>query len=333
MDLSQQERLVLSALDRLGVVSVQELSKATKLPAHSVRYILDRLKSSNAIRPLCSINPFGLGFHMFTVYFSVKLLSATEEVRIIKVLTEHQHVSWVAEFSGEYQYGCGVYARNLEQALTLFGEMKREMNVEWFGKAFTQQTSIFVWPLKYFAASSETSYCIYAAPDLSLYRADETDHHILRMKSIDGDISNSLLARKLGLPESTISYRVQKMEKAKVINATGSIMDWQVLGLSQYNIVVTLRDLDNTVRKSLVEFGRKHPLCSCVIPCAGSWDFEFNIFARHQREMRTFTSELWQIFGDRIISVKAIPNAGDLKWQSYPFRDFSAIDDLRTERL
>lgn len=142
MKLSPHEIKVLSAINKLGAAPVQKLADESGIKPHTVRYALDGMIERKALTPFCALNIAAIGLKAYLVYFSFKSASHAEEEHAIKVAAAHQQVTWIAELSGDYQYGMEVLASSSVEAVKVIGEIRRSMGVPWFRKALIETLSL-----------------------------------------------------------------------------------------------------------------------------------------------------------------------------------------------
>jgi DNA-binding Lrp family transcriptional regulator len=325
MKTTPQEVQVLAALNKLGAAPVQQLAECAGLKPHSVRYVLQSMVDRKAIEPVSAINMHAIGLKSYMLYFSIKAATPAEEERAAQAAAAHQNVSWVAELSGDYQFGMQVLAPSVPDALKIIGEIRNSMAVTWFRKAFIEGLELYVWPLKYFAKGELPAniLCYRSVP--TLYEMDGLDHQILRAKAEDPYSGDAGIARACGAAVNTVTYRIKKMEDAGVITGHCYTPLWGKLQLIQYKIVVNLRAIDAAVHASLLDFARRSEYCIFALACVGAWDFEFNIFTSRADEERAFTGQLWREFGDYLDAVNIISYPRTIKRVEYPFKDESAL--------
>jgi DNA-binding Lrp family transcriptional regulator len=325
MKLSSHEVKVLAALNKLGRVPLQQLAKEAGLKSHSVRYALDRMLERKALVPCCAVNLYGIGLNNYIVYFSFKAASHADEERAVQIAAAHQQVTWVAELSGDYQYGMEVLASSTSEAVRVIGEVSRAMGVPWFRKAFIETLSLDIWPLKYFAKQEPERNVISQYPVERRHEIDSVDHKILRLKVEQPLASDEQIARVCGVPSTTVGYRLKKLESAGVITGYCFTPIWDALQISQFKIVVSLKGVDEQQHERLFAFARRAENCILALRCVGAWDFEFNIFVVNADEARQFTTLLWRQFGEVLDDVRSIAYPRTIKRVSYPFTDEQAV--------
>ena len=72
---------------------------------------------------------------------------------------------------------------------------------------------------------------------------DEKDRLILFELLQDCRQPVSRIAKAVGLPQQTVSYRIGKLEKAKVIKKYTTNVDYQKLGMNRHSLYLDLRGI------------------------------------------------------------------------------------------
>ncbi|MFA6531219.1 MAG: AsnC family transcriptional regulator, partial [Candidatus Micrarchaeia archaeon] len=73
---------------------------------------------------------------------------------------------------------------------------------------------------------------------------DQTDEEIIFELRKDGKATVKEIARKLGVPMSTVHHRIQKMEREKVISKYEAVPDYKKMGLGVSAFVFVTVDYD-----------------------------------------------------------------------------------------
>lgn len=320
-NLTAQELQVLSSIHRLGYVSAQELSRDCGLKTHAVRQALHNLFERRAIEPYCAINVIKLGLQPYMSYFSFASASPEDEERALQVALAHPNVNWLARIGQHYDFGISVLAESVDEALSIYGELRHDMGLAWAGKSFIQASRVFLWPLKCFGFDGEPGVTVVLRELDGRYSMDHLDHRILAFKASNPLSPDASLARALSIPEATASYRLKRLQNAGVITGYGVSPVWENLGLLQHKVVLSFKTLDLELHEALVGFAHTTMTCVGAIPCLGAWDFEFNIFAPQGDNGRGFMELLEAQFGEVLEDVRVLPYPRALKLHPYPFSE------------
>lgn len=130
---------------------------------------------------------------------------------------------------------------------------------------------------------------------------DETDRRILKALAANGRLSNTDLAREVGLSPSPCWQRVRRLEEAGVISGYAAILDHEALGVGETVLVEVMLDHHDTA--ALEGFARAivaMPEVLEVYLMAGEFDYLIKVAAGGTRDVEAFLREkLFRIPGLR----------------------------------
>ncbi len=324
MTLTDYDRALLAKLHGDAVGSVAAFASAEARARHAAQYGLEGLLDRGILIPRCSVNVGVLGFKSYVAYFSFKPAPPSEIEEAIGVVRKHPYVSALVELSGSFHFVCTVLAKDISQALLIYGDISEKTRLPWHRKAFVERYLLTVWPLKSGATTSNSDAIVYppAAPQVSI---DDLDHEILKRKAFNPIVSHQEMAEGLAKPLSLVDERVAVLHAKRVINSCGYVINWEGLGVPPTEVSVTLNRIDAALVDALVEFGRRSPLCCAVAGCLGTWDFQFTVLVEGADALHSFSSEVWQRFGDYIESLHVTAYSRRIRDQSYPFSDLAVV--------
>ena len=148
---------------------------------------------------------------------------------------------------------------------------------------------------------------------------DHIDHLILSALTADGTMSGHQLARLLGLPQSTVDYRLKKLKSAGIIVGSYYAVKGERLGITSYLCLVSTKGISAAFREKALAFCAQHPEIVLMIESVGSWDFEFSIDAFSAEDAMKTSEQLLDHFGRDIHWLKMIPLFSYPKVLEYPF--------------
>uniref|UniRef100_UPI003BAAB7E0 Lrp/AsnC family transcriptional regulator n=1 Tax=Stappia sp. TaxID=1870903 RepID=UPI003BAAB7E0 len=125
---------------------------------------------------------------------------------------------------------------------------------------------------------------------------DEIDRKILRALVEDGRLSNTDLARKVGLSPSPCWQRVRRMEEEGVIAGYTAVLDHEALGLDDTVMIEVSLDRHNAT--ALESFGKAMAALPDVLEVhmmAGEYDYFVKIAANGTKGVEQFLRE--HLFG------------------------------------
>lgn len=133
------------------------------------------------------------------------------------------------------------------------------------------------------------------------YRPDETDRRILRALARNGRLSNTDLAREVGLSPSPCWQRVKRLEEANIIAGYTAILDHEALGVGETVLVEVV--LDHHDAEALERFTKaitSIPEVLEVYLMAGEFDYLIKVVADGTKGVEEFLRErLFRIPGLR----------------------------------
>ncbi|MCO6042229.1 Lrp/AsnC family transcriptional regulator [Thermococcus alcaliphilus] len=120
-------------------------------------------------------------------------------------------------------------------------------------------------------------------------KLDETDKNILRLLQEDGRMSYSEIARRIGIPESTIRLRVKKLIEEGVIRKFAALINPFKAG---YNIVAFIAvDIEPNKIKKAVEELSKLPEVDVLGIATGAHDVLMQVTVKDLQELESFLIE------------------------------------------
>ncbi|MDK2983993.1 MAG: Lrp/AsnC family transcriptional regulator, regulator for asnA, asnC and gidA [Thermococcaceae archaeon] len=120
-------------------------------------------------------------------------------------------------------------------------------------------------------------------------KLDEIDKSILRLLQEDGRMSYSEIARKIGIPESTVRLRVKKLIEEGVIRKFAALINPFKAG---YNIVAFIAvDIEPNKVKRAVEELSKLPEVDVLGIATGAHDVLMQVTVKDLQELENFLIE------------------------------------------
>jgi DNA-binding Lrp family transcriptional regulator len=324
MKLSDRDTAILANLSPEGVGSVAAFSSAPTQRSHAAAHQLTQLIDRHCITRSFFIDVGALGFRSYIAYFSFQPALRSEIDAALFAVSRHPYVSWLGELSGSFQYACTVCAKDISQALLIYGSLTNTMKLPWHRKAFVERYLLTTWPLKSGTEQTHPHAVVYPPPSAQV-SISEMDHQVLSLKAISPEMPHAEIAQRLSATDIQVGERMQELERTRVITGCCYAVNTSRLGLSHTEISLTLNRIDAALIDMLVNFGREHPRCHSVAGCLGTWDFQFTVLTAHTDDQHRFTSELWQRFGQHIETLHVTSLARELRRNSYPFPNLDAV--------
>ena len=146
-------------------------------------------------------------------------------------------------------------------------------------------------------------------------KLDAKDKKILELLSQDARMPVSEISKKSKIQRDSVVYRINRLEKFKVIRFYTAILNPSVLGFPIYSYVhIKLHNLDETIEKQFVAFLIANPQVTYVVKISGEWDYDITIAARDLGNFEEVLKEIRYKFS------KIIQNySSDLILQEYKY--------------
>jgi len=111
-------------------------------------------------------------------------------------------------------------------------------------------------------------------------KLDLKDKKILSLLDENARISNSQIARKVGLSKPAVEYRLNRFEKNNIIFQYYTIIDFTKLGYSQYKIYFKFQDITLEDEQKIINYWKNNKNSIWVAQIRGGWDFAVSILAK-----------------------------------------------------
>lgn len=132
-------------------------------------------------------------------------------------------------------------------------------------------------------------------------KLDLKDKKILTILDEDSRLSNSQIARKVGLSKPAVEYRLNRFEQNKVIFSYYTIIDFTKLGYSQYKIYFKFQDTALEDENKIVKYWINNKSSVWVAQIRGRWDLAVSILAKSNFEFGRILGEFMNIYSKFIL--------------------------------
>jgi DNA-binding Lrp family transcriptional regulator len=128
------------------------------------------------------------------------------------------------------------------------------------------------------------------------------------------------MGKKLKQHPKTLAYRIQRMEKIKLIEAYRTIIDHTKLGYTYYKIFLHLNNYTNNDRMRLKEYIKRNPATIYFIEGIALHDeLDFEMMIKNNQELFDFIKVLRKEFPKIIGSYTTVIFMDTLKVRYLPF--------------
>lgn len=319
LSLTPNERIVAFAAQFRARASVSELSTATGLRAHTVRYALDRLLERKILQPYSFIDIEGIGYTAYNLLCALSSHRQSVRLGFERALVQHQNVSSVYRIGGDYHYRILILAKSSRELLETTDRLVGASGDTVFDRSFVIRCGAWLFSRKYLHPKGRPAAPLEVASRSSSRALDPIDFQILQLVGQEGGWQLSGIASKLKVPISTVEYRIRKLQKDGVIKGWVYSVEAGAIGMFSYRLHVEMRQVDPATARALYSFCAKHLDVFSLTRCIGSWDYEIAIEVETQEQVTEIVQSLYESLSATVRSIRAIPIFSCLKSSMFPF--------------
>lgn len=118
------------------------------------------------------------------------------------------------------------------------------------------------------------------------------DKKILNELEMNARISQTQLAKKVGLSKQVVNYRIENLEKEKIIQGYNAIIDLNTLGKTIYVVYLKLIKISTSEEQDWIEKIEKHKNVMATGKNFGEWDLTIVIQAKNNQELESTIKNL-----------------------------------------
>lgn len=312
--LTDKDRDVLSLIQSMASLSVAEIGKSLSMRSHVVRRSIEQLRNAQAIVPYVPINTASLGLSEYHVFLSGIGYYSPSMKGVVKKVLEHDFVPFASEHAGQLQFS--IWAKNPNDLGNLLDGILEDVPVG------VSKTVIL---RRFYHSFSAGSLNPRVTPEYALglfgdvVSIDEVDHKILRTICASNSVSGADVGRTIGVPASTIEYRLRRMQREGLILEQRYCVNQEKFGLQRFYVRLKVRS-PMDVRERLMQLACKMPEIASVAEVIGAWDFELCIVMPSAFQTNEVLARIAGAIGKEYVEMDAYPHVNYLKIVNYPFK-------------
>jgi DNA-binding Lrp family transcriptional regulator len=274
---------------------ISDIARKLRVKPHLVRYALEYLTPRLNLRPCLFTDPFRQGLTPYRIYFS---LSAGQQSRIqemIAHLSSLPHIAWFGCLYGYYQFIISFRAANIYDLNRYLSEVD-----ERFGDLIQKKVIGVLTRFAHFtpwlahSGSGPRASFEYSAASFEPIM-DEIDQRVLLATRNAPLAAVAELARTAGLPASTVTYRMNKLVKERIILAFSYTYDSDSTGAESYLILIALQGLGGDGFERIFEFARNHPKAMWAAKTLGEWNMEIEVSLEDPYELHDIVQQIHKV--------------------------------------
>lgn len=280
-------------------MSVNEIAKKARLRDYTVSHSLKRLRENKIISPYLLTNLHAIGLTDYCVFFNCIGEEKKSRQKIIDHCQRSSRVAYFAELTGTFQFSLSLFCRTVFEVMDFFEELNRLLPRSSFDKNFAIRLNFTQFLGKLFAENISPVSLTRTKVSIE-YELDEIDREILAYYSQNAQLPLREIAKKIGISESAVRYRLRDLEEKKVILAFPYLFDAAKVGITSFRILIAAKAMTPSFERTLFNYAKAHPNCVIFVKCMGTWDFELNFDVLNTSLIGAIVEDFYDQFSEHI---------------------------------
>ncbi len=297
MELDALDRKILLALEGKARAGVKQIARSVRSSPEVVRYRLARLEKEGVVkRYMALVNFSELGYIGYGVFCCFESEEGRKEM--LEYLVAHPRVYWLADFGGRFDLAFAVMARDDFEFYSIFTKIKEKARNVLAGWEVAIRMELTQFPRDYLAAGERKANAKtpYFGRKLGKQTLDGADFAILKAISQSARAETVAIAKKAGMPASTVAFRLKRLEEKGILQGASPQVSCQKYGYQCYQLFLQVDGLDEEKRRKIYGYAQANPNAVFLLETLGSWNFEMIVEVRDQKEFQRQVSALRQAF-------------------------------------
>ncbi len=324
--LSPVQRKVLSAIQFNGRLSIPEIAKLIRSKESNVRYALATLKAKGIIyaSPLIDLSLIGYSYH--TLNFSVPPKNSLKMNKIREFLSNCPQVVSACETGGSFQFSIVYATSSLRGTDNFFDTLEKKIGEVVREKQVATHILLADYRSDYLYRDSFGVRVYTWGASTNKIKLDDVDHRILASTTDPDFISLADTSRRLGIPLSTIEYRLRKLENEKFILGYRNLIRTEKLGAHRFWMTIVMRGSSASATPKFFDYCHRNPFIRFASRTVGAWDFEVSFDAPHAAAASMIVQNFHDEFDGQVASYNLIPVCLYHRVNTYPFIEAPASE-------
>lgn len=132
------------------------------------------------------------------------------------------------------------------------------------------------------------------------------DRKILYELSKNCRLPTSRIAKRVGLSQQVVDYRVKRLVKLGVIADFIAEIDVEKLGFTRHILYLQLKKVDEAKEREIIAYLVAHPYLTWVVTSTGKWSIIVDVIARNLKHLNDIVEPLREKYGEHIGEYKIV---------------------------
>jgi len=302
------DRKILYELDIDCRKSASEIGKKLRLAKETVNYRIKKLEEKGIIKGyITEINMPKLGLTNYKVYYQFQYLDEESEEILIKYLTNHPKIFWVARTNGRWDMLTMVLTKDPKEFYDILEEIINKFHKNILTKSFLLNVEVFIFKKEYLIPTNHEVYPanIYAGR-IAEDNLENIDKKLLKLLARNGRMPIIEIAQKLDTTARVISYKLKNLQEKNIIMSCRANIDIKKLGYSFFKTFMYLHNITKERRRVFNEYCRQKENIVYISNVIGPWDVELEIEVESDEKFNLIMWDIRNKFSDIIRNVESV---------------------------
>ncbi|MBI2665185.1 Lrp/AsnC family transcriptional regulator [Candidatus Woesearchaeota archaeon] len=285
---------ILSVLDQNGRMPASKIARLVGSSKEVVSYRMKRLEKEIMItRYYPIIDLHKLGYHTTRLYFDLEEIDTLFEEQFLHFLDKDINAGLIFRMDYPYRYGILLWVKSIYELEDIVIKIKKKC-----GKVLLSYTHAFfcnykLYPKDYLFSKKfhQQEWCIKPISALSY---DTDDFSIITELANDARQSTISIAKKLHLPQTTVSNKIKALEKKQIIMGYRAEINFIKLGYINYFLEIYLSENHN--RSQIEHWADANKNVVWLQKVIGACDLEIEVEVKDRTELESLLNELRTTF-------------------------------------
>lgn len=309
LELDNLDKKIVAARDFDARMPLGKIAESLKISRQAVDYRLKNLRKKGVyFGDLVIFDTGVLGYNWYRVLIRLMNVGETKKDEFLKYLSEHARVTWLGEVGGRWDVAVNFACADPidfnivhEEISAKFGSLIKEMDVLVY-------IDIFDYSRSYLNPDSQKKNEFFhrMAKDNN-FKIDNLDKLIIKAIKNDACFDYSALGKQLKVSRNTVSQRIKRLIKKKVILGFRSLVNLQKIGYQSNMLFLQINSLDRERETELYYYLKMLPEITFVVKHVGKWRLGMEIETKTALDFQKTLITLRSKFSDLISDYETFP--------------------------
>jgi DNA-binding Lrp family transcriptional regulator len=320
VNLDKKDRKLLYELDFNSRQPAAKIAKKIGISKQGCTYKINNLIKKNVILSFPTIFNVGFfGLYVYRVYFKLSNITSTKEKEFVDFLVNHKFMSWVAGCEGNWDYVVVIYSESLKHFQNLLNELNNLYGKFIERKDISLITKAHQFRCGYIVGKNPvTTPLVYPEEPRIPIKIDNTDKKILKILANNARTSTISIAKKVDLPIKTVSYRVNRLIKRRIIERFWTLVNIQIIGFEYYKLFLTLKNVTQEKENRFLKYCEFQPNITYYTKQIGNKDVEIELIVKDSIKLHEIISDIRKRFNKIIKNYETLKIYKQYKLNFYP---------------